>query len=170
MSKSWYDEIKDYDFTTGQSKGGVIGHFTQLVWKVSKEVGFGIAMDNENVYTVANYYPGGNFNNLYLENVGNLVPKKEKSCKELFQCESARQKEFELVNYLRKIHHVSPLQLDDHLNKCAMEHAEMMGKTGRQCVYDGNGEFENWTNWEIFHLRRGIFIKVVKVLKNGIIN
>lgn len=51
-----------------------------------------------------------------------------------------------------------------------MKHAEIMGKTGRQCVYDGNRKFENWTNWEIFHLRRGIFIKVVKVLKNGIIN
>ena len=109
MSKSWYDEIKDYYFTKGQSKWGVIDHFTQLVWKVSKEVGFGIEMDNVNVYTVANYYPSGIFNNLYLENVGNLVPKKEKSYKELFQCKSAREKEFELVNYLRKIHHVSPL-------------------------------------------------------------
>ena len=78
-------------------------------------------MDNVNVYTVANYYPGGNFNNLYLENVGNLVPKKEKSYKELFHCEYARQKEFELVNYLWKIHLVSPLQLADHLNNCAME-------------------------------------------------
>ena len=38
-----------------------------------------------------------------------VIYKKEKSYKELFQCEYARQKEFELVNYLRKIHHVSPL-------------------------------------------------------------
>ena len=65
MSKSWYDEIKDYDFIKGQSKGGVIDHFTLLIWKVSKEDGFGIEMDNVNVNTVANYYPSGIFNNLY---------------------------------------------------------------------------------------------------------
>ena len=32
--RRWYDEIVDYDFETGNSKnGGVIGHFTQVVWK-----------------------------------------------------------------------------------------------------------------------------------------
>ena len=40
-----------------------------------------------------------------------------------------------------------------------MKHAEIMGKTGRQCIYDGNRKFENWRNWEIFHLRRGCVYK-----------
>ena len=159
MSKAWYSEIENYDFKTGQSTGGVIGHFTQLVWNYTKEVGFGIAMKNGIIFTVANYYPGGNFNNLYLENVGNLIPRKDKTCKELFQCESARKNEFELVNKIRKIHNVSPLQLDDHLNKCAMEHAEMMGTTGTFCIYEGNGNMKNWTNWEKFILRRGCVYK-----------
>ncbi len=73
MSKSWYDEIKDYNFDTGKSKnGGVVGHFTQLVWKATKEVGFGIGFNGNSIYAVANYYPGGNFNNAELENVGKL--------------------------------------------------------------------------------------------------
>ena len=75
MTRSWYDEIKDYDFNTGKSKnGGVVGHFTQVVWKDTKEVGFGIGFNGGNLVGVGNYYPGGNFNNAELQNVGKLVP------------------------------------------------------------------------------------------------
>ena len=28
--QSWYDEIKDWDFSTSKKKGGVTGHFTQV--------------------------------------------------------------------------------------------------------------------------------------------
>ena len=38
---SWYDEIQYYNFTTGRSKGGVTGHFTQVVWTASTQVGCG---------------------------------------------------------------------------------------------------------------------------------
>ncbi len=48
----------------------LIGHFTQVVWKDSKEFGLGVAMSNDGaVYVCANYYPPGNFNNAYSENV-----------------------------------------------------------------------------------------------------
>ena len=67
---SWYDEIKDYDFNKGKSKGGVVGHFTQLVWKGSTQLGIGVAKSSSNsVFVVANYHPGGNFNNKELTNV-----------------------------------------------------------------------------------------------------
>ena len=67
---SWYDEIKDYDFVKGKSKGGVTGHFTQLVWKGSTQLGIGVAKSSQNsVFVVANYHFGGNFNNEYLTNV-----------------------------------------------------------------------------------------------------
>merc|ERR1711972_234783 len=41
---SWYSEIKDYTFGKEPSRGGpVTGHFTQVVWKGSTEVGVGVA-------------------------------------------------------------------------------------------------------------------------------
>ena len=68
---SWYDEIKDYDFAKGCSKnGGVVGHFTQLVWKGSTQLGIGVARNSNNaVYVVANYHFGGNYNSMELSNV-----------------------------------------------------------------------------------------------------
>ena len=68
---SWYDEIKDYDFVKGKSKnGGVVGHFTQLVWKGTTQLGMGVARSSKNsVYVVGNYHFGGNYNNEYLKNV-----------------------------------------------------------------------------------------------------
>ena len=68
---SWYDEIKDYDFSSGKSKnGGVVGHFTQLAWKGTTQLGIGVAKSKQNsVFVVANYHFGGNFNNEYKSNV-----------------------------------------------------------------------------------------------------
>ena len=61
MIKDWYDEIKDFDFNTGESKGGVITHFTQVVWKESKELGMATAKSADKFFTVARYKPRGNF-------------------------------------------------------------------------------------------------------------
>ena len=66
---SWYDEIKDYDFKNGKSKGGVIGHFTQVVWKGSQYVGMGIASKGNTYFVVANYFPAGNWDGEYTKNV-----------------------------------------------------------------------------------------------------
>ena len=71
MTQEWYNEIKDYDFATGQSvNGNAIGHFTQVVWIGSKQLGVGVAKSkNGNYYGVANYYPAGNWVGKYQENV-----------------------------------------------------------------------------------------------------
>jgi hypothetical protein len=46
------------------------GHFTQVVWKNSTQVGFGVAVaPNGSFYAVANYYPAGNFTGQFKENV-----------------------------------------------------------------------------------------------------
>ena len=68
---SWYDEIKDYDFAKGRSKnGGVVGHFTALVWKGSNQLGMGVARSSQNkVFVVANYHPGGNMIGEEVKNV-----------------------------------------------------------------------------------------------------
>ena len=54
-TEGWYDEIKDYDFNN-QGFSMECGHFTQVVWKESTKVGFGIA----GTYVVARYLPHGN--------------------------------------------------------------------------------------------------------------
>ena len=38
---AWYDEIKDYDFAKSEFTSGT-GHFTQVVWKNTKQVGCGV--------------------------------------------------------------------------------------------------------------------------------
>ncbi|KAM4528062.1 Golgi-associated plant pathogenesis-related protein 1-like isoform 1-T2 [Odontesthes bonariensis] len=70
---SWYSEIKDYDF----SKPGFhsnTGHFTQVVWKNSKELGVGMATSGNMVFVVGQYRPAGNFTNEgYFQS--NVLPK-----------------------------------------------------------------------------------------------
>lgn len=47
-----------------------IGHFTQVVWKDSTELGVGCAKtDNGKTYVVANYNPPGNMMGKFKENV-----------------------------------------------------------------------------------------------------
>ncbi|XP_030579666.1 Golgi-associated plant pathogenesis-related protein 1-like [Archocentrus centrarchus] len=70
---SWYSEIKDYDFSKPGHQGKT-GHFTQVVWKASTELGVGIATDGNTVFVVGQYRPGGNITNAgYYEK--NVLPK-----------------------------------------------------------------------------------------------
>lgn len=68
--ESWYKEINNYDFSNPKNKKGIVGHFTQLVWKNSKRLGVGFARSSNGAcYVVANYFPGGNYNGMEEENV-----------------------------------------------------------------------------------------------------
>ena len=50
------------------------GHFTQVVWVNSTELGMGHAKSQSgSVYTVARYAPAGNFMGQFADNVPNLV-------------------------------------------------------------------------------------------------
>ncbi|GCB69396.1 GLI pathogenesis-related 2 [Scyliorhinus torazame] len=63
VSEAWYNEIKKYSFSDPGFKSGT-GHFTQLVWKASKEVGAGCATDGKGTFmVVAVYKPPGNITN-----------------------------------------------------------------------------------------------------------
>jgi hypothetical protein len=66
--------VQYYDYTTFKSNTGeVVGHFTAMIWKSVKSVGFGIAKvpedDGEAVYIVANYSPTPNYSGQYAANV-----------------------------------------------------------------------------------------------------
>ena len=63
-SMGWYNEIKDYKYSKIKRNriGPKIGHYTQMVWKDTKEVGIASAVSkNGKVYVVARYYPAGNY-------------------------------------------------------------------------------------------------------------
>ncbi|XP_071821096.1 uncharacterized protein [Apostichopus japonicus] len=65
----WYSEIEKYDFRAKAFKKGT-GHFTQVVWKDSKEFGIGKAITRDGkVIIVGQYKPAGNLMGAFQENV-----------------------------------------------------------------------------------------------------
>ena len=64
----WYDEIKLYKFPNGGFSGKT-GHFTQLVWTDTTQVGCGHVQCNGNDVYVCNYNPPGNWDGQYREHV-----------------------------------------------------------------------------------------------------
>ena len=63
-SAGWYEEKKDYKYSKIKRHriGPKIGHYTQMIWKDTKEVGIASAVSkNGKVYVVARYYPIGNY-------------------------------------------------------------------------------------------------------------
>lgn len=66
--QNWYDEIGQYDFNNPGFSDGT-GHFTQVVWKSTKQVGCGLAQCEGGALLVCNYSPAGNLEGAYPENV-----------------------------------------------------------------------------------------------------
>ncbi|KAM8885227.1 Golgi-associated plant pathogenesis-related protein 1-like isoform 2-T2 [Spinachia spinachia] len=58
---SWYNEIKDYQWSIPGFRSDT-GHFTQVVWKDSTELGVGLATNGSMVFVVGQYRPAGNMN------------------------------------------------------------------------------------------------------------
>lgn len=58
----WGEEVKDYNYATNKCKPGkVCGHYTQVVWRNTKQVGCGMARNNSKEIWVCNYNPPGNY-------------------------------------------------------------------------------------------------------------
>jgi uncharacterized protein YkwD len=64
----WYRESEDYDFDN-HGFGFNTAHFTQIVWKGSKYIGVGVASGKGQTYIVCNYYPAGNVQSEFENNV-----------------------------------------------------------------------------------------------------
>ncbi|ODM86940.1 Golgi-associated plant pathogenesis-related protein 1 [Orchesella cincta] len=62
--ETWYEELKEYSFSHPKNSDfNKTRRFTQLMWKGSKEMGFGVAFRNERIeyiVAVALYTPPGN--------------------------------------------------------------------------------------------------------------
>ena len=57
----WADESKDYDERRFKcAHGEVCGHFTQIIWRGTKEVGCGVAGGDNGQFWVCFYSPPGN--------------------------------------------------------------------------------------------------------------
>ncbi|CAF5205084.1 unnamed protein product, partial [Rotaria magnacalcarata] len=69
LTKIWYRECERHDFNVDLQENSL--HFSQLVWKGTREVGFGRCQtpDKKHWYGVAVYFPPGNYPNQYMENV-----------------------------------------------------------------------------------------------------
>jgi hypothetical protein len=64
----WYDEIKDYSFKSGGFSMQT-GHFTQVVWRGTQQVGCGHSQCKGMDIWVCEYDPAGNWEGQYRQNV-----------------------------------------------------------------------------------------------------
>lgn len=72
----WYNEINDYNYAS-PGFSTTTGHFTQVVWKGSTQLGCGAAQGTATIeginynafYVVCHYSPGGNVEPLFPDNV-----------------------------------------------------------------------------------------------------
>jgi pathogenesis-related protein 1 len=56
----WASEARDYTYRSNTCRG-VCGHYTQLVWSTTRDVGCAVARDAVSEFWVCNYYPPGNW-------------------------------------------------------------------------------------------------------------
>ena len=66
----WYNEKSNYNYELNNFQRGT-NHFTQIVWKSTKQVGFGSFKSSNKFCYVALYYPAGNIFGKFGENVLN---------------------------------------------------------------------------------------------------
>jgi len=56
----WGSEVQDYNYATNSCRG-ICGHYTQVVWRDTTEVGCGVARSGSQEIWVCNYNPPGNY-------------------------------------------------------------------------------------------------------------
>ncbi|XP_062619260.1 Golgi-associated plant pathogenesis-related protein 1-like isoform X1 [Saccostrea cucullata] len=69
VTDQWYSEIKFFNFGT-EPRNLSAGHFTQVIWRGSREIGVGRACSKDGkIIVVANYRPAGNVVGRFTDNV-----------------------------------------------------------------------------------------------------
>ncbi|KAJ8386717.1 hypothetical protein AAFF_G00166660 [Aldrovandia affinis] len=143
---AWYSEIKDYNFSRPGFKSGT-GHFTQVVWKDSKEVGVGLATDGNTVFVVGQYSPAGNISSGDYFNK-NVLPAGTYSRDDEPQRPSVNARDYRVldgatvskgfsdeflreVNERRACHGAGPLSLSHSMSRGAQEWADTLVKEGK---------------------------------------
>lgn len=145
----WYSEIKDHKF--GEEPTGTIlksGHFSQLVWKDTKQMGVGKARSaaGTKVFVVANFDPQGNWMGQFADQVppvggfakasgGKSSVFKAKSRKSSSSSSDSSSEEDDFVadclkahNDYRKKHGVPLLKISKDLNKVAKDWADTIAR------------------------------------------
>lgn len=169
----WYNEIKLYDFSRPGFASGT-GHFTQVIWKDTREVGFGVARGKDgNFYAVANYFPAGNYQGRFSENVpppikskipeipseeppelpsnrkappSDLIHQPTRISQQKFSGQALR-----AHNELRERHSAQPLRLSSRLSEIATKWAEHLAS--KDCLERSNSKLngeilgENVSMW-----------------------
>ena len=72
ICKEWYEEYNNYNYNLNKFQKGT-NHFTQLIWKDSTLIGFGLSSNENTFYLVVYYFPAGNIFGEFDKN----VPKKK---------------------------------------------------------------------------------------------
>ncbi|KAK3706764.1 hypothetical protein QZH41_004503 [Actinostola sp. cb2023] len=149
---SWYSEVKNYDFKKGGHQPST-GHFTQVVWKSSAELGMARSKaKNGSVFVVARYKPGGNMMREYDANVLPTVSSGQPSSDTNNKINIAKEKNtydneskpadtvkedqsishfLQAHNQYRIMHGAVPLKWSPGLSKTAQAWAEKIAREGR---------------------------------------
>jgi len=131
---SWYSEIEFTDEglvrEDGEGNGGLVGHYTQLVWAKTTRVGCAVGKmgrdwgRGEGTYVVCQYGPGGNFEKGYPQFVNGPV-------RNLHECEAK-----DVLVGERSKKELLPRKV----RKCRREVKNACGKTDWDCLAEENAK------------------------------
>ncbi|XP_077417145.1 GLI pathogenesis-related 2 [Vanacampus margaritifer] len=157
---SWYDEVKKYSWSSPGFSGNT-GHFTQIVWKASTQLGVGMATDGNKVFVVGQYRPAGNINmsHYFRENVlpraggelsdrgssggGPSGAEEKPNLTSDTMADASFQREFlEAHNAYRAQHNAPSMTLNSELNAAAQRWADRLLASG-VAQHSGSDDGEN---------------------------